>query len=165
MICEGLEFTPMRREDIPVLTPIMKRAFDDDSRLFFGRPTGGPPGYDDGSFLAKWGIESGARTFRIDRGKTPLGGMILFVDEKNRRGFLGCLFIDADRIGNGFGAIAWHFAERSFPEVEVWETETPAVSYRNHRFYVNKCGFQVYAVEGGMDRYQAQFKLRKHMKG
>ncbi len=157
-------FAPMRASDVPVLTPVMKRAFDDDSRLFFGKPAGGPPGYDDGRFLTKWGVESGAKAFRIDLDGTPVGGMILFVDEKSLRGFLGCLFVDADKIGRGIGAAAWRFAEETFPWIKVWETETPAVSYRNHRFYINKCGFQVYAVEGGADRYAAQFKLRKVLK-
>lgn len=164
MTFESLTFTPMRREDVAVLTPIMRRAFDDDSRLFFERPSGGPPGYDDGSFLTKWGIESGANAFCLDLNGQPIGGMILFIDETNRRGFLGCLFIDSALIGKGYGSAAWRFAERSYPQIEVWETETPAVSYRNHRFYVNKCGFQVYEVEGGIDRYEAQFKLRKIMK-
>ncbi len=32
---EQLTFTPMVKEDIPLLTPIMKRCFDNDSQLFF----------------------------------------------------------------------------------------------------------------------------------
>ena len=163
MTFEGLEFVPMKREDVPVLTPIMRRSFDDDSRLFFGRPSGGPPGYDDGSFLTKWGLESGAAAFRIDRDGELVGAIILFVDENRGRGHLGCLFIDSALIGKGYGHAAWRFAEHQYPGIRVWETETPAVSYRNHRFYINKCGFQVYAVEGGMDRHEAQFKLRKGM--
>jgi hypothetical protein len=119
VIFEGLEFIPMKREDVPVLTPVMKRAFDDDSRLFFGKPAGGPPGYDDGSFLVKWGIESGAHAFRLNLDGEPVGAMILFIDEEKRRGFLGCLFIDADRIGKGYGSVAWRFAERQFPQVAV----------------------------------------------
>lgn len=46
----------MVKEDIPLLTPIMKRCFDNDSQLFFQKPSGGPPGYDDGSFLEEWGF-------------------------------------------------------------------------------------------------------------
>ena len=158
---EGFTFTPFTREDIPVFTPIMKRAFDEDSRMYFQHPVGGPPGYDDGSFLQKWGVESGANAYRIDRDGDPVGVIILFINREKHAGFLGCLFVDAARARQGIGHAAWRFAEASFPDITVWETETPAVSYRNHCFYVNRCGFQVYAVEGGDDRYEAQFKLRK----
>ncbi len=160
---EGLTFTPMTEADVPVLTPIMKRAFDDDSRRFFANPVGGPPGYDDGSFLRKWGLESGSEAYRIDKDGRPVGGMILFFSPDGAEGVLGCLFIDAELIGRGLGHTAWRFAEASHPAVRAWNTETPAVSYRNHRFYINKCGFRVIAVEGDDDRYEAQFKLRKEM--
>lgn len=158
---EGLTFSRLTEADVPVLTPIMKRAFDDDSRLFFDRPAGGPEGYDDGSFLRKWGVQSGAAAYRIDREGTPVGGMILFINERAGEGFLGTLFIDAPLIGQGLGQIAWRFAEHAYPHIRVWQTETPAVSYRNHRFYINKCGFHVVSVEGDRDRFEAQFKLRK----
>ena len=157
---EGLDFTPLCEADVAVLTPIMTRSFNDDSKRFFLNPVGGPPGYDDGSFLRKWGLQSGGKSYRIDKEGTPIGAIILFLEPQEQRGFLGCLFIDAGQIGHGNGTIAWRFAEHTFPEIKVWETETPAVSFRNHRFYINKCGFNVYAVEGD-DRYEAQFKLRK----
>ncbi len=161
---EGLTFTPFTREDIPVFTPIMKRAFDEDSRLYFDAPAGGPPGYDDGSFLQKWGVESGAHAYRIDKDGAPVGVMILFIHREQSLGFLGCMFVDAGHARQGIGSTAWRFAEHQFPDVTMWETETPAVSYRNHCFYINKCGFSVYAVDGGEDRYDAQFKLKKIIK-
>ena len=160
---EGLSFRPLTAEDVPVLTPIMKRAFDDDSRRFFQNPVGGPPGYDDGSFLRKWGLQSGSEAYRIDEAGRPVGAVILFVHPSGREGTLGCVFIDPERIGHGLGTKVWRFVEQSHPQVRVWNTETPAVSYRNHRFYVNKCGFHVVAVEGDEDRYEAQFRLRKEL--
>lgn len=160
---QGLTFTPMTEADVPVLTPVMKRSFDEDARLFFQNPVGGPPGYDDGSFLRKWGLRSGGEAYRIDRDGQPVGGMILFLHPSGVEGFLGCLFIDAPLCGQGLGAVAWRFAEATHPEVRVWNTETPAVSYRNHRFYINTCGFRVVSVEGDRDRYEAQFKLRKEL--
>ena len=63
MFFDGLEFSLLKREDVSVLTPVMKRAFDDDSRLFFDRPEGGPDGYDDGSFLEKWGFAPDATAY------------------------------------------------------------------------------------------------------
>jgi len=160
MLFEGLEFVPLREDHIDALTPVMRRAFDDDSRLFFGTPTGGPPGYDDGSFLRRWGLDPGASAYCIQRDGTPIGAMILYIDVAHRHGFLGNLFVDAPLIGQGYGRTAWRFAEQAYPDVTVWATETPAVSFRNHRFYINTCGFHVIAVEG-TDRLTAQFKLRK----
>ena len=53
-------FTPLREQDIEALTPIMRRAFDEDTRLHLGLPAGGPQGYDDGSFLRRYGLHPGA---------------------------------------------------------------------------------------------------------
>ena len=39
-------------DDIFLLTPIMTKAFDTDSILHLGK-VGGPPGYNDGTFLRK----------------------------------------------------------------------------------------------------------------
>ena len=156
-----LLFTPMVKSDIPVLTPIMKRSFDQDAQLFFQKPEGGPPGYDDGSFLEKWGLHPEAASYRIDLNGTPIGAIILFVHEEHGSGYLGNIFIDPAVSGNGYGSIAWRFAEHMYPKVKVWYAETPAVSYRNHYFYINKCGFHIVGVEGGRDRFSAQFKLCK----
>ena len=45
-----LSFTLMAESDIPDLTPVMTRAFDDDSQKHLGKEKGGPPGYDNGDF-------------------------------------------------------------------------------------------------------------------
>ncbi|MCI8604330.1 MAG: GNAT family N-acetyltransferase [Ruminiclostridium sp.] len=158
---EHLTFTPMVKEDIPLLTPIMKRCFDNDSQLFFQKPAGGPPGYDDGSFLEEWGFNPEATSYRIDLKGTPIGAIILFIHEEHGSGFLGNIFIDTDLSGNGYGSTAWRFVEHMYPKVKTWYAETPAVSYRNHYFYTNKCGFHIVAVEGGRNRFEAQFKLCK----
>lgn len=158
---EGLDFAPLTEADIPALSPVMKRAFDDDSRRFFEKPEGGPPGYDDGSFLRKWGLNAGAAAYCVREDGKPIGAVILFV--RGSRGHLGCLFVDDALIGQGYGSRIWRFAEHAYPRVRLWTTETPAVSYRNHRFYVNRCGFHVVGVEGDMDRFEAQFKLEKRL--
>ncbi|HKL79555.1 MAG TPA: hypothetical protein VJ888_03850 [Mobilitalea sp.] len=41
---KGLEFRELKEEDIAVLTPIMTRAFDEDSRIHLNEPKGGPEG-------------------------------------------------------------------------------------------------------------------------
>lgn len=165
MTYENLEFVRMSAEDIPVLTPVMKRAFDEDSRLYFGKPQGGPPGYDDGSFLRKWGLPPrGGDAYRVNKDGNAIGAIILFVNHERREGFLGCVFVDSTLEGQGYGSTMWRFAESTYPDIKVWRTETPAVSYRNHCFYINKLGFHVVAVEGARDdRFEAQFKLKKEL--
>ena len=49
-----LVFEKADEGDIPELTQVMTRAFDDDARKHFGVEKGGPPGYDDGEFFRKW---------------------------------------------------------------------------------------------------------------
>lgn len=165
MMYENLEFIPLKESDIPILTPIMKRAFDEDSRLYFNKPEGGPDGYDDGSFLRKWGLNSGSTAFRVNCEGKAIGAVILFFNHKLHEGMLGCIFVDSMLEGQGYGTSIWRFVEKTYPDIRAWNTETPAVSYRNHCFYINKLGFHVVAVEGGReDRYDAQFKFRKELR-
>lgn len=124
---EQLDFVPMQESDIPVLTPIMKRAFDEDSRLYFNQPEGGPDGYDDGSFLKKWGLESGGTAFRVNHDGQAIGAMILFINHEQKEGFLGNIFVDSTMEGRGYGSAMWRFVEKTFPDIRVWNTETPAV--------------------------------------
>ena len=49
-----LQFERIDRADVPELTAVMTRAFDDDSQKHLGKERGGPPGYDDGAFFEKW---------------------------------------------------------------------------------------------------------------
>ena len=48
-----LQSLPLTEQDIPVLTPIMAAAFDDDSKIHTGVEHDGPRGYDDGSLLLR----------------------------------------------------------------------------------------------------------------
>ena len=38
----GLQFEKFKEEDVDILTSIMKRAFDEDTRRHLNQPTGGP---------------------------------------------------------------------------------------------------------------------------
>jgi N-acetylglutamate synthase-like GNAT family acetyltransferase len=131
--------------DIPVLTVIMRRSFDKDSMEFLGEPSG-PPGYDTGEFLRKYGTQNPHSTALkiIDAGKI-IGAVILWITpEQNNH--LGCLFVDSDLHDKGIGIRIWRMVEEMFPETKTWNTETPAFTRRNHHFYINKCGFHVIKV-------------------
>ena len=59
-----LHFIPLREEHISPLTAIMIRAFDDDAVRYQGCEHARPEGYDDGSFLRKWGLEYEMQIYR-----------------------------------------------------------------------------------------------------
>lgn len=56
--CKGMELQPLTENDIGPLTEIMTRAFDHDTKLHVGEEKGSPEGYDDGSLLRKYGLNS-----------------------------------------------------------------------------------------------------------
>ena len=158
-----LTFEPLTEAHIAPLTAIMVRAFDDDARRYRGCEHDGPPGYDDGSFLRKWGLESGAAAYALTYEGQPVGGIILFLSPDKTEGVLGCLFIDSAHHGKGLGRAAWFTAEAMFPTVRVWRTETPAISYRNHCFYINTCGFHVVSISDPHAPMQALFQMVKRI--
>ena len=51
---QDLTFEEFTEEDIPELTGVMTRAFDDDAQRHLGKERGGPPGYDNGDFFREW---------------------------------------------------------------------------------------------------------------
>lgn len=134
-----IRFEQALEADIPELTGIMKRAFDDDSQQFLGRK-GGPPGYDDGSFLERWGFseESGdCYTIILDNSKA-IGVFIVFLSPKGKN-VLGTIFIDPPYQDQGIGTQAMQFIFTTFPG-KSWELGTPEWATRNHHFY-EKNGF------------------------
>ena len=159
---ERLDFLPMTEADIPVLTPIMKRAFEEDARQS-GRPDGGPEGYDDGEFLRKRLALPEVEGYRIDLDEKTIGAVLLFIHAERACGHLSCIFIDNEYMDTGYGAMAWRFIEHTYPNIDTWTLNTSAVSYRNHCFYIGKLGFQVVAVDGGRDKYTAMFQLKKEI--
>ncbi|GAA5784619.1 GNAT family N-acetyltransferase [Chitiniphilus shinanonensis] len=141
-----LEFHPMTEADIPALIPPMTRAFDDDSRRFRGELRGGPYGYDDGSFLRRYGLcdrASSPFTIRVDG--SPLGAFIVYW-QRHGESVLGNLFLDPSVQDRGLGLETWLYIESHFPS-RAWRLETPAWAVRNHCFY-EKCGFRRTGQDG-----------------
>ena len=136
----------MEADDIPELTAIMKRSFDKDSMEFQGHPEG-PPGYDTGEFLRKYGLENPHSTaYKIVSEGQKIGAVILWITPEQNN-FLGCLFVDSELHDKGIGIKVWRMVEALYPDTKVWNTETPAFTKRNHHFYINKCGFHVIKIE------------------
>lgn len=161
---KGLVLEPLREESIEELTAVMTRAFDEDARLHQGREKGGPPGYDNGDFLRKWGMDKHSTAYQISMEGRLMAGLILWINLKTKINHLGCIFIDTSLQNKGVGRTIWEFAEQEYPDTIKWCTETPGFSRRNHNFYVNKLGFHVVSIKDPLSEEDRSFILEKEMK-
>lgn len=159
----GLKLIRLEELHIDELTKIMERAFDEDTGIHLGEEKGGPEGYDDGSFLKKWGLNENTTSYCITLDEQLIGAVILWIN-KNNENFLGNIFIDPIYENQGLGLKVWNMIEKLYPDTKVWNTETPIFSSRNHNFYVNKCGFHVVKIDNPKDKFMGQFVMRKEMK-
>lgn len=161
---QELRFEKLEENDIDLLTPIMTRAFDEDSRIHLNQPKGGPDGYDNGDFLRKWALNKNATSFKIMLNENAIGAVILWINTKSNRNMLGCIFFDVCYQNIGIGQRVWQMIEDKYPDTEMWSTETPGFSRRNHYFYVNKCGFHIVRIDNARDKYESNYILEKRMK-
>lgn len=128
-----VRFEPATDSDIPEITRVMTRAFDDDSRRFRGIPEGGPPGYDTGDFLRTWMPRGTA--YKVLRDGTVVGAFIVFTGyPEPTENWLGTVFIDPDHQDQGIGTQTLTFVHESFPATK-WRLETPEWATRNRHFY------------------------------
>jgi GNAT superfamily N-acetyltransferase len=148
----NLTFERITEADVPELTKVMTRAFDDDAQKHLGVEKGGPEGYDDGEFFRKWlfGYEwtVGYKALSDDR---ILGAVIVWKFETGKN-YLGTIFVDPDHQDRGVGKRIWDFIESTYPDTKSWQLETPGFATKNHHFY-EKCGFtrvEVKPAEGDM---------------
>ena len=147
--------------DIPELTEVMTRAFDDDTRRFRGNPAGGgPPGYNTGNFLRKWmglGI-----CYKITKDGNAVGGIIVFIN-RHRNNHLGSIWVDPQYQNLGIGEQAIQFIEKTYPDAKKWSLGTPEWSTRNHHFY-EKCGYKKVGEEYNEGEDFTGFRYDKVMK-
>lgn len=156
-----IQLAPYQPEDLDVLAPMMRDAFNADAMMHLGKPDG-PPGYDDGSFLAKWSAHQDSTALTVKQNGETVGSVILWLNDAPQ-GFLGNLFIDAERQDQGLGIEVWNLVERTFPHIDVWKTETPIFSRRNHHFYVNKLGFHIVEIKNPRSVEDGSFVLVKNL--
>jgi len=137
-----LSFLIMTESDIPSVTPVMKRAFDDDAQKHLGKESGGPPGYDNGDFFREWLLPHDESVgFKILAGEEIIGGIIVWILPDGHN-ILGTVFVDPEYQDQGVGQRTWQFIERTYPETISWRLGTPAWATKNHYFY-EKCGFVI----------------------
>ena len=158
-----LSFEPIAEDDIPDLTRVMARAFDDDTRRHLGLERGGPEGYDSGEFFRRWLFPyDESKGYKILLGDQIVGGFIVWILE-HVDNILGTIFVDPVYQRRGIGARAWAFIERTYPETKSWTLETPGYSTTNHRFY-EKCGFVKVGEKEEPEHPGTSFVYRKVMK-
>jgi len=138
----NLIFKVATEADIPILTDIMTRTFDDDTQKHLGEPKGGPPGYDTGEFFRQWMIRENTSTgYKIMVNDKIIGAFIVFISGKGNN-TLGTIFINPAYQDKGIGTRTWNFIEETYPQTKSWRLGTPSWAKRNHHFYEKKCGFK-----------------------
>jgi GNAT superfamily N-acetyltransferase len=157
-----LSFREIDESDIPALTAVMTRAFDDDAQKHLGQERGGPPGYDDGEFFRRWlfGYDESVG-FKILSGPDIVGAIIVWVLPEGNN-ILGTIFVDPDVQDMGIGQAAWRHVERRYPETKTWRLATPTWAAKNHHFYV-KCGFQKVESDALIPSEEGMTIYRKEM--
>jgi len=138
VMTEKIEIAPIRDEDSAELTRVMTRAFDDDAKRHLGEEKGGPDGYDDGSFIARWAFHKDARCYVARLGHAIAGAIIVFPGAE--RSVLGCIFVDPVLQRRGIGEALWRHASALHPS-RCWKLETPSWALSNHSFYEGRLGF------------------------
>jgi len=142
---QSRELTPTFEEiteaDIPELTTVMTRAFDDDSKKHLGVEHGGPDGYNNGEFFRKWlfGYKESIGYKIMAEGKV-IGGLIVWIFNHGHNS-LGTIFVDPAYQDQGVATRTWQFIEATYPDTKSWTLETPTWAVKNHYFYETKCGF------------------------
>lgn len=143
MHCEDLtlSFQEMSETDIPGMTQVMKRAFDDDAQKHLGKESGGPPGYDDGEFFRTWLLPYKESVgYKIMDSDRLIGGIIVWILPEGHN-ILGTIFVDPEFQDIGVGQRTWEFIEETYPGTKSWRLGTPTWATKNHHFY-EKCGFE-----------------------
>lgn len=153
-------YEKLEESHIPDLSPLMKAAFDADTRLHTDLEADGPTGYDNGELLRKlWKME-GAETKVIYANGIMAGGYTIIKDKDIYT--LDMLFIDPSVSSKGLGSKVWKDIESTYHEAKMWMLETPDYSTRNHHFY-EKCGFKKMG-EHSFEDGSRSFVFIKHMK-
>jgi GNAT superfamily N-acetyltransferase len=130
----------VKSEYIPLLIPIMKASFNEDTKMHTELLEDGPCGYDTGELLEKLLIKNNSVSRIILCDSKVIGEYT--ISEKNSVYTLEMLFIDPQYVSKGIGFIVWNDIENENRNAKSWMVETPDYSIRNHRFY-EKCGFKM----------------------
>jgi GNAT superfamily N-acetyltransferase len=138
-------------EDILELTEVMTRAFDDDAQRHLGIPKGGPPGYDDGSFLQEMISYENSRCYKALVDDRIVASITVYLDETGNN-YLANMFVDPNYHRQGIGSVLIRFIDRAHPETKQWFLDTPKFALSNHRFYEGNGFVKLKEVAAGDDQ-------------
>jgi GNAT superfamily N-acetyltransferase len=159
----SLSFEEMTEADIPELTKIMTRAFDDDARKHRGLERGGPEGYDDGEFFRTWLLPYKESVgYKILSEGQIIGGIIVWILPEGHN-ILGTIFVDPVYQDRGVGTRTWQFVETAYPQTRSWRLATPPWATKNHHFYEVKCGFSRVEADRLIPEPEGNTLYRKEM--
>ena len=157
-----LQYVEATEDDIPALTAVMTRSFDDDSQRFQGKSEGGPEGYNTGDFFRRF--MRPRNCYKIMLGDTLIGAFIVFRDYPEKgSNVLGTIFLDPEYQSYGIGTQVMEYIHDSFP-AKRWVLDTPHWHTRNHYFYEKlgyhkigerkepHAGFMLWIYQKNMDR-------------
>ncbi len=150
-------------EDIKILTPIMKKAFDEDTKMHTVEESGGPSGYDNGDSLRRFFSDNKYESYKVLKDEVSIGAVVLLINKETQENYLEMLFLDTNIVSKGVGTKVWNLVENKYPNTKVWKSETPIYSRRNHNFYVNKCGFHIVKIKRPMDGNAGSYVIEKVM--
>ncbi len=155
-----LTFEEITPADIPALTQVMTRAFDNDAQKHLGQERGGPEGYDNGDFFRRWlfGYQEtdGYKTLLADQ---IVGGIIVWILPEGHN-IVGTIFVDPEFQDRGIGTRIWQFIEAQYPVTKSWRLATPSWATKNHHFYESKCGFEKVASDPILGTLDDEFIYR-----
>jgi len=158
-----LAFETITEADIPELTRVMTRAFDDDAQKHLRLERGGPPGYDTGDFFRQWlfGYDE-TDGYKVLRAGQVIGGVIAWILPDGHN-VLGTVFVDPNVQDLGVGTQIWQFIEARYPETKSWRLTTSRWATKNHHFYAAKCGFMRVESDPIVGSPEGEYVYRKDM--
>jgi len=118
--------------DVPALTAVQTRTFDDDTRQHGRGEQGGPPGYNSDDWQIRL-IQQGDY-YKIVAADKIVGGFIVY-PLGGCHWELGRVYIDPAQQNRGIGAQVLAFIEREYPQARRWTLDTPTWARRNQHFY------------------------------
>ena len=158
-----LVFETITEADIPELTRVMTRAFDDDAHKHLGQERGGPPGYDTGDFFRQWlfGYDETVG-YKVLRAGQIVGAIIVWILPDGHN-VLGTIFVDPEAQDQGVGTRVWQFIEARYGETKNCRLTTPRWATKNHHFYVVKCHFAWVDSDPIVGLPEGEYVYRKDM--
>lgn len=136
-------------KDIESIVEMSKRAFQTDINVG-GKEGDCPPDYD--SIVWHIQMANEGHLFKAIFDNQLVGAAIMFLDENNKRLYIGRIFVDSIYHRKGYGIKLMKSIELYFPHVKEIDLDTPSWNVRTNSFY-QKIGYTITKEENGFIYY------------